>query len=141
MKFSSESSDRDPDAPEHAKDGDAGECHHRQRELRASPVVQAPRAHDVDQAQDRDDHDGRERRLRQVVHQAGSEHQEQRQDAGADEAGDLAASADVLGDGGARTARGDREPLEEPGRDVRDAEDRQLPVLVDLLTKAACVAA
>ena len=134
-------SDRDPDAPEHAENGDAGERHHRQRELRASPVAQAPRAHDVDQAQDRDDHDGRERRLRQVVHETGSKHQEQRQDAGADEPGDLAASADVLGDGGARAARGDREPLEEPGRDVRDAEDRELLVLVDLLAKPARVAA
>ena len=133
--------DRDPDAPEHAEHGDAGERHHRQRELRASPAVQPPRGRDVDQAQDRDDHDGRERRLRQVVHEAGSDDQEQRQDAGADEAGDLAASADVLGDGGARAARGDREPLEEPGRDVRDAEDRQLLVLVDVLAEPAGVAA
>ena len=67
--------------------------------------------------------------------------QEQRQDAGADEPGELAAGADVLGDGGARAARGDREPLEEPGRDVRDAEDRELLVLVDLLAEAAGVAA
>ena len=36
-------SDRDPDAPEHAEHGDAGERHHRQRELRASPVAQPPR--------------------------------------------------------------------------------------------------
>ena len=49
--------------------------------------------------------------------------------------------ADVLGDGGARAARRDREPLEEPGRDVRGAEDRQLLVLVDLLAEPAGVAA
>ena len=65
--------DRDPDAPEHAEHGDAGERHHRQRELRASPVAQAPRGRDVDEAEHRDDHDRRERRLRQVVHEAGAE--------------------------------------------------------------------
>ena len=134
-------SDRDPDAPEHAEHGDAGERHHRQRELRASPVEQAPCARDVDQAHDRDDHDRRERRLRQIVHETGSNHQQHRQDAGADQPGDLAARADVLGDGRARAARGDGESLEEPGRDVRDAERRELLVLVDLLAKPARVAA
>ena len=73
---------------------------------------------------------------RQVVHEAGAEDQQQREDGGAGEPGELAAGADVLGDRGARAARGDGEALEEPGRDVRDAEDRELLVLVDLLAGA-----
>ena len=63
------------------------------------------------------------------------------QDAGAGEAGELAASADVLGDRRARAAGGDREALEEAGREVRDAEDRELLVLVDLLAQPPGVAA
>jgi hypothetical protein len=133
--------DRDADAPEHSQDRDAEERRHRQHELRAPPSAQAPRAGDVDEAQDGDDHDRCQTRGRHVVDEPGADDEEDEQDGRAGEPRELAAGADVLGDRGARAARGEREPLEQAGRDVRDAQDSQLLVLVDVLAQAGGVAA
>ena len=75
------------------------------------------------------------------MEQAGAEDQQQREDGRAGEPRELTLRADVLGDRGARAARGDREALREPGGDIGDPEDPELAVLVDVDVKPARVAA
>ena len=106
--------DRDPDAPQHAEHGDAGERGHRQRELGPPPVVQAPRGAQVEQAEHGDDDDGGQRAERHVVDEAGAGEQQHAEGNRAGEAGELAAGAHVLHDGGARAAGGDGKPWKTP---------------------------
>ena len=106
--------DRDADPPKHAEHGNARERDHRQRELRAAPAIQAAGRPDVDETGNRDDHDGRKCRLREVVHEAGPDDQQQRQQAGADEPGDLTACTNVLGDSRARAAGREGNPWKNP---------------------------
>ena len=134
--------DRDPDAPEHAEHRDAGERDHREPELRAPPAPQPQRA-------PRTSMNPRTATMTIAASVAIGRSctspvpkiSRTARTRGADEPGDLAAGADVLGDRGARAAGREREPLEEPGRDVRHAEHRELLVLVDLLAEPPGVAA
>ena len=77
--------------------------------------VAAQRA-DVHQRQRGRDHHRRERRLRQVGEQRVEEQQQHHDEAGADEPGQLALRARLLGDRGTRAARRDGEALEEARR-------------------------
>ena len=87
---------------------------------------------EVHQRQRGDDHDRGERRLREVGQQRVEEQQEHRDQAGADEAGDLALGSRLFGHRGPRAARRHGEALEEPGGDVRRAHADHLLVGLDL---------
>ena len=88
---------------------------------------------EVRQRERGDDDDRGERGLREVGEQRVQEQQEHHDEPGADEAGDLALGARLLGDGGPRAARRDREALEEPGGDVRGPDADHLLVRIDLV--------
>ena len=62
--------DRDRDALQHAEQRDAEERGDREQELGAALAPEPHRARDVGERQRRGDHDGRERRLREVAQQA-----------------------------------------------------------------------
>ena len=95
----------DHDALEHAE----GRSRRRSRRARA-PHARPPHPPtagehaEVDQRQRRRDHDRGQRRVRQVGEQPVEEQEQQRDDAGTDEPGELALGARLLGDGGAGTA-------------------------------------
>ena len=118
------------DARQHAEQRHAEQRDHRQRELRPALVPEPSRARDVGQREGRGDDDRAQRRLRDVLHQAGREHQDEGDDGRADDTGDLRAGAGLLGDRGARAAGADREALEEAGGDVRRADADHLLVAV-----------
>ena len=74
-----DSADGDGDARQHAEQGDAEERGDRQQELGSAAAATAARVPgDVGQRQRRGDHDGGQRRLRQVPQQPGHEHEHQR---------------------------------------------------------------
>ncbi len=79
-----------------------------------------------------DDHTG-ERRLREIRQERVQEEEQDRDEAGADDAGELRLRARLLRHGGARSAGGDREALEEPGGDVRGADADHLLVRLQLV--------
>ena len=74
-----------------------------------------------------DDHRG-QRRVRQVGEESVEEHEQQHDDAGADDAGELALGPRLLGDRRARAAGRDGEPPEEAGGDVGRADADHLLV-------------
>ena len=82
-----------------------------------------------------DDHGG-ERRLGQVPQQPRGEDQQEQDGHGADQPGHLGLGAVLRGHRRAGAAGADREPLEEPRRDVRCAHADHLPVAVDLVPAA-----
>ena len=101
----------------------------------AHPVV-ADQDAEVHERECGDDHHGGQCRLRQVGKQTAEEEQKNRDESGADQAGDLALGARLLGHGGARAARRYGEALEEAGGDVRGADADHLLVGHDLVAAA-----
>ena len=97
---------------------------------------QATQAPDVEEAQDGGDHDGGEGRGRDGRQQTGHDDEQHDDGARADEAGDLRPGAGRLRDRGARRAPAGREPTEQAGRHVHDAEGPQLVVGVHALAAA-----
>ena len=125
--------DRFQDAGEdHADGGDGGD-----RELDPVGVGQLAPDGRLDQADRGGDDDRAEHRLGQVGDRCGQEQQDQQDRPGGEQAGDLAARAHAVVDGGARAAGSDREALGDAGRRVRGAHRQQLLVGADVLTVAA----
>ena len=88
---------------------------------------------DVDQFDDRRDDDGRERRLGQLLEQAGQEQQRHDRERGDDEAGHLALGAGAAVDGRLREAAVDDHAARQARSEIRGAESEQLAVGVDLV--------
>ena len=70
--------DRDPDTPQHAEHGDAGERSEAERELGPPPGVQAAGGAHIEQAEHGDDDHGGQGAERHVVDEAGAGDQQQR---------------------------------------------------------------
>jgi hypothetical protein len=68
--------------------------------------------------------------------QARRQHEHQHDRRRADDPRELRLGAGLLGDGGSRAARADREALEQPCRDVRGSDADHLAVAVDVLPRA-----
>ena len=85
----------------------------------------------LEQADGRRDHDGRERAARQALQQIGREDQEQRHADGADDAGDLRLRARRFRDRRPRRAAADRKSLKQSRGEVGGAEPHHLLVRID----------
>ena len=126
--------DRDHDSLQDAEQHDAGGGDQGHAERAFAHLVVAAQQRQIHQRQRRGDHHRRERGLRQVGEQRVQEEKEDRDEPGADQAGQLGLRPRLLGDRGPRAARRDREPLEEAGRDVRRADADHLLIGLDLFS-------
>ncbi len=105
----------------------------RERRCRRPGVdaVEPPDRRDVDELDHRGDHDGRERRLGEVLEQAREEEQRHDRERGDREARDLRLGAGRAVDGRLREAAVHDHAAREAGAEVRGAEAEQLAVHVD----------
>ena len=97
--------------------------------------VEPAQGGDVDQLDDRGDHDGGQGGLRQLFEQAGQEQQREHGERGDREPADLGAGAGAAVDGGLGQAAVDDHPGGQTGAEVRHAETGQLAVGVDVVAR------
>jgi hypothetical protein len=102
-------------------------------------AVQTPERGDVDELDDRRDHDGGERRQRQLLEQPRQQEQREHREHGHDQPGELGARAGRSVHGGLGERAVDDHPARQARGDVRPTEPEQLPVRVDLVMLAASV--
>ena len=129
---------RDRNAGQHAEQGDTQEGREGYGELGRSLTVQAHCSRHVGEADRGDDDHRGERRLGQELEQPGHEDEHRGDDRRAYQTSQLRSCAGTFGNRRARSARADREALEEAGRDVRRADADHLAVGMDFLLGARC---
>ena len=99
--------------------------------------VEPDQGADVDELDQRGDHDGAERCLGKVLEEAGQEEQRDDREDGDDQPGQLRPGAGGSVDGGLREAAVDDHPARQAGADVGGAQAHELAVRVDLVVVPA----
>ena len=128
--------DGDHDPGQHTEEHDTGGRRQRQGQRARPGAGEADERRDVGQRDRRRDHDRGERRLGQIGEERAEEQEQERDARRADQAGQLALGARLLGDRRPGAAGGHGEALEHPRGQVRRPEADHLLVRVDLVATA-----